>query len=88
MTNRKYLYDFFQANAGMTFSEYVDKQRLDMVCENLAFGELPLTVIMERAGYKEYSNFSIFFKKKKGVTPLQYRKMAKDERDWARNLKI
>ena len=79
--NRAKLHALFRQYSELSFSKYVDKLRLDMVCENLAAGDLKLIEIMENSGFYEYSNFASFFKNKMGLTPSQYRKMAKNERN-------
>ena len=87
LIDKNKLNKLFQTNSGMPFSEYVDKQRLDLVCENLSIEDLKITEIMTMVGFSENSNFTIYFKKKIGVTPAQYRAMSKSNRNEARNLK-
>ena len=85
LIDKNKLNKLFKTNSGMLFSEYVDKQRLDLVCKNLAIGDLKITEIMTMVGFSEHSNFTNYFKKQIGITPSQYRAMAKSVRNEARN---
>lgn len=87
LIDKNKLNKLFQTNSGMPFSEYVDKQRLDLVCENLSIEDLKITEIMTMVGFSEHSNFTTYFKKQIGVTPSQYRAMSKGSRNEARNRK-
>ncbi len=87
LIDKNKLNKLFQKNAGMLFSDYVDKQRLELVCENLAIEDLKITEIMTMVGFSAHSNFTTFFKKQIGVTPSQYRLMLKGDRNEARNQK-
>ena len=85
--DRGKLNKLIQVNSGMTLSEYVDKQRLDMACKNLDIGDLTLTEIAKMVGFDDYTNFGKYFKKHMGVTPARYREMTKFDRNKARNQK-
>lgn len=81
LIDRNKLNRIFKLNSGCSFSKYVDKQRIEIACENLAVGDLKSTEIMKMVGFNDYGNFVNFFKRNTGVTPLQYRKMVKSERN-------
>ena len=87
LIDKNKLNKLFQANSRMTFSDYIDKQRLDLVCENLAIEDLKITEIMTMIGFNDYANFINYFKNKMGVTPSQFRARSKGDRNEARNHK-
>ncbi len=73
--NKNYASYIFKRNTGMTFSDYLNKIRMEQAKKLLVSTEYTIFEVSEMIGYMDYSYFSKAFKKKYGVTPSQYRKM-------------
>ena len=58
-----------------TITSYIMKLRLDHFCNLLETTEMPISVAADKSGFIDSSNFSTVFKKHKGLTPSEYRKM-------------
>ena len=61
----------------MGFSDYVREERLKAAKKLLRNGESPVWAVAEAVGIKDSNYFVRLFKKREGVTPLQYRKTKK-----------
>ena len=72
--NKNYAGALFQKYAGMTFSEYVNKLRMEKARELLLTSSLPIVEVAEQTGYTDYFYFSKLFKKIFGVSPTVFRK--------------
>ena len=57
-----------------TITSYIMKLRLEHFCNLLETTELPVSIVADRSGFIDNSNFSTIFKKYKGMTPTEYRK--------------
>lgn len=73
--NEDYFSRMFRKEAGMGFKEYQLKIKMDYAGKLLANTTMPVTLIASKAGYENFTNFSQMFRKVKGVTPTEYRKM-------------
>lgn len=71
--NKNYACYLFKRYTGMTYSELINKIRMDQAKEMLVTTSYTITEITEKAGYTDYFYFSKLFKKMYGVTPSQYR---------------
>lgn len=58
-----------------TITSYIMKLRLDHFCNLLETTEMPISMAADKSGFIDSSNFSTVFKKHKGLTPSEYRKM-------------
>lgn len=58
-----------------TITSYIMKLRLEHFCNLLETTEIPISVAADKSGFIDSSNFSTVFKKHKGLTPSEYRKM-------------
>lgn len=65
----------FKEEMGMTFSEYLLKQRMKLALQLLKNSEMSLTDISEAVGYTHYLSFKRAFTRFKGVTPKEYREL-------------
>lgn len=74
-TNKNYACYLFKRNTGLTFSEYLNKIRMNQAKELLVTTSHTITEISEQVGYTDYFYFNKLFKKTHGITPSQYRKM-------------
>ena len=54
--------------------EYVHTLRLEEAKQLLESGDAPLEAIAEQVGYEDAAFFGRLFRRKVGVTPIQYRK--------------
>lgn len=69
-----YLGRLFKQVAGVTFTEYLTKYRLDKACALLKETDMTVNEISDEVGFTNSSYFYIVFKKNIGCTPSQYRK--------------
>ncbi|MFV0342417.1 MAG: response regulator [Anaerocolumna sp.] len=76
--NKNYACYLFKRNTGMSYSDYLNKIRMEHAKKLLVTTDQTIFEISELVGYIDYSYFSKAFKKKYGVTPTQYRKMPLD----------
>lgn len=68
------LYGYFKANTGVTVKAYVSDRRMLQAERMLVSTDLPIYGICERIGMDNPHSFFRSFKKKYGLSPLQYRK--------------
>ncbi len=68
---RSYLGDFFQRNTGFSLGSYITKKRISYAKELLLNGT-PSTLLPEKCGFSDYSNFYRSFKKETGHSPKAY----------------
>ena len=59
---------------GMHFSEYLGRVRIEEAKRLLRSTKLSATIIAQRVGIADQSNFGKLFKKYAGMTPIEYRK--------------
>ena len=72
--SKSMLYRLFFQHMHCGVNQYITARRIDLSRELLAQTSLPVGVICERIGLGNYTYFCRLFKKKTGLTPLQYRK--------------
>ena len=72
--NRTYLTEIFTERMYMSPQEYLIQVRLSKARELLRQTDLPVNVIAREVGYEDQMSFSKIFKKRVGMSPLQYRK--------------
>ena len=70
----QYLSRLFCKNAGVGFSQYLARARLEKAAFYLKETKLTVTEIAYEVGYRDLSHFMRSFKKHFGVTPLGYKK--------------
>lgn len=69
----------FRRQTGMSFLDYVQSIRIDAACRLLADQHLTVKEIASSVGYQDLKFFYQLFKKKTGVTPLEYRELVRSE---------
>ncbi|MBR0598800.1 helix-turn-helix domain-containing protein [Sinanaerobacter chloroacetimidivorans] len=74
-TNPSYLSVLFKQEMGMTFTDYLNQTRINKSCELLANTGINLIDVSMQSGFDDQSYFSKVFKKMKGITPKDYRKV-------------
>ncbi|MBR1558624.1 MAG: AraC family transcriptional regulator [Clostridia bacterium] len=72
--NPNYFSTMFSRTTGVTFSKYVQLQRINQSRILLITTQWPLESISEELGYYDTSHFIHAFKAEEGVTPAAYRK--------------
>lgn len=70
--NPSYLSRIFKEETRMTFSEYLNRVRIDVSCKLLESGRYSIKEISTQAGFANYNYFFKVFKELKGVTPQAY----------------
>lgn len=63
----------FKEYTGVSFKEYVADRQYTFAAKMLCYTKLSVTEICSRCGFRDYSNFMTRFKKRFGMTPLEYR---------------
>ena len=63
---------FFKRQTGQTFSEYLNRHRMDIACHLLKEGKLYVSEVCFASGFNNPSYFSRLFKKMFGVPPSTY----------------
>ncbi|MFT4145021.1 MAG: response regulator [Mobilitalea sp.] len=71
--NKNYACFLFKKYTGMTYSEYLNKIRMEHAKKLLVTTSYTIAEVSEKAGYVDYFYFCKLFKKTYGVTPTQYR---------------
>lgn len=69
-----YLSMHFKKKVGTTFSEYLQKVRVEKCCEYLLNTDMPLDEIAEKVGYSDLKFFHALFKKHMAQSPGAFRK--------------
>lgn len=72
--SKNYLYKVFKENFFCTPVEYITTSRLEKAKKMLIETKEPVYEICERVGIHNYTYFCNLFKKKTGITPIEYRK--------------
>lgn len=78
--NKYYLTHLFTQNAGMPPVKYVINKRIELACNYLETTDDNVADIGARCGYSDPAYFCRTFKKVKGVTPLRYRYLFKENK--------
>ncbi|SET22429.1 helix-turn-helix domain-containing protein [Paenibacillus sp. NFR01] len=79
-----YLSKSFKKEMGMTFSEYLNRIRLDYAIAHLLYTDQPITRIALDSGFPSLTAFNRVFREMHQLTPSQYRKAALDAKAGAR----
>ena len=72
--SKNVLYEQFRMSLNTTVSEFVTNCRMDRAKQLLRDTELSLSAVSDSVGINNYTYFIKLFKKRTGLTPLQYRK--------------
>lgn len=70
-----YMSQLFKENMGTTFSEYLERLRIDAACSLLRETSLTIADISQKAGYYSPHAFRRAFKRVTGVLPTDYRSL-------------
>lgn len=66
-------YRLFEKHFKESFSEHLKKFRIGKACELLVNSDIPVSLVAERSGFNNLSNFNRQFKEKKQMTPSDFR---------------
>ncbi|MGF1686730.1 AraC family transcriptional regulator [Photobacterium japonica] len=66
-------YRLFERHFQESFSDHLKRFRVGKSCELLVNSQLPVSIIAERSGFNNLSNFNRHFKTVKGITPSVFR---------------
>ena len=67
----------FKSVTGYTFSEYLQKTRIDYNCRLLQHTNMKVTEIANAVGYSDLHHFELLFRKYINRTPTEHRKFFK-----------
>lgn len=70
---RSYLYRLFMEHTGISPQEYITEVRMERACDLLSATQLSVQAVACSVGYKDALYFSRAFRKRKGITPSNYR---------------
>lgn len=74
-TNRNYIYNAINVEMGVSFSDFINKQRIDYAAQLMKQNQdLPIADVTIRSGFTSTSAFYRNFKLYKGCSPRDYRK--------------
>ncbi|MFD1187475.1 helix-turn-helix domain-containing protein [Pontibacter rugosus] len=76
----------FKTSEGITLSRYIVLQKIERVKELLTYGELPLSTVATKVGYKSLQHLSSQFREITGTTPNKYRTQGGTDRQTIDNL--
>lgn len=62
----------FKQEMGMSITEYLTEQRINLACLTIQQTTLPLAQVAEQCGFHDYPYFYKTFKKRVGLSPTQY----------------
>ena len=71
---------FFAKYLGKSFHDYFAEERIKAAKRMLESTDEPIEAIASSIGYSSITSFYAFFKRKTGVTPLSFRKSAKQKK--------
>lgn len=77
--NRSAFCSYFKRCKGMTFSQFVTEYRLNTACELLIHSQRQVSEICFTVGFNDFPHFNRMFKRYKGKTPTEYRKLIEDK---------
>ena len=75
--SRSHICRVFKHYTGVTCTEFINELRLSKASEMLTYYNYGISEIAEKIGYQSIEHFYRLFKKKYGISPLQYRKANK-----------
>lgn len=79
--SKSYLCRVFKETVGMGVSEYVTERRMREAQKLLRDTDMTVVIIAMEVGYVDCGYFNKLFKKRYGVTPLEYRRLPRIDED-------
>jgi AraC-like DNA-binding protein len=75
------LQHIFKREAGLTIGQYITHVKLDRACQYLLKTDQPIKRICSDSGFSDPSNFVRLFRKYRGQTPSEFRKLNRSRFD-------
>jgi 2-isopropylmalate synthase len=75
--SKPYLSKYIKEHSGATFSDNLQRIRLKKACTLLRNGNMKVERVAENVGYPSVEHFNRQFKRRYGMTPVQYRNSKK-----------
>lgn len=79
--NPDHIARIFRKETGSSLGSYIIKKRIEAAKNLLENTGLPINSIADKVGYGNYSYFTKLFKKETGVTPNEYRQLARQKQE-------
>lgn len=73
--SKEYLQKLFKQHEGIPVTAYVIDKKLEAACNMLIFSDRKISEIADYLHFSSVSHFSLVFKRKKGQSPKEYRRM-------------
>ncbi len=73
--SKNYLSKIFKESTGITLSDYMQNLRINEACTLIKHSDKRIIDIAYEVGYSDYKSFITTFKRIKGITPSEYRKI-------------
>lgn len=70
----QYVCAIFKKHTGLTISEFIEGERIDLAKRLMIISDMPLYAIAEKCGFSDYNYFSSVFRKIEGSSAREYRK--------------
>lgn len=70
---------FFKKSTGYSFSDYLNKIRIDQACQRIQNSELSISQVAYDVGYRNLSQFNLNFKKVCNMTPKAYQQKCRKQ---------
>ena len=77
--HENYFSSYFKENVGCTPVYYITEKKMERARELMMFSDLSITDIAEKLGYDSIHYFSRVFKKRSGLTPMEFKKRVSAE---------
>ncbi len=71
--SESYLYKMFQTEFQMSPKTYINRLKIQNVCNRLKYSDATIRSVAEDHGFESYEHFCRLFKKEMGYTPTEYR---------------
>lgn len=74
-----YLRNIFKESTGESLSDYIKKEKLNLICKLLTDTDISLNEISDQLGFTTKNYFFTFFKKHLDMTPSEYRRIHQEK---------
>ena len=81
-TNEKYLCRFFKEFTGYAPIDYINRLRVERACQQMSVENCNVITVAFDSGFNDNSYFSKIFKRYKGITPMEYKRICDKNREY------